>query len=116
MSVADLYDGSQIRHEYSAALVHARIELLGDGDRERALRMLAELEKLLDTFENNGGKHYGLFALRAELYALRGEKERARKAMKPRGSMDGAHAGAPSTIRSSRESPSRATPPNERTQ
>jgi tetratricopeptide (TPR) repeat protein len=80
MSVADLYDGSQIRHEYSAALVHARIELLGNGDRERALRMLAELEKLLDAFEKNGGKHYGLFALRGELYALRGEKERARKA------------------------------------
>jgi tetratricopeptide (TPR) repeat protein len=80
MSVRDLYDGSQIRHEYSAALLHARIELLGNGDRERALMMLAEMEKLLDRFEKNGGKHYGLFALRGEIYALRGEKERAQKA------------------------------------
>ena len=78
--MANLYDGSQIRHEYSAALLHARIELLGNGDRERALLMLAELERLLDAFEKNGGKHYGLYALRGELYALRGEKERAQQA------------------------------------
>jgi TolB-like protein/DNA-binding winged helix-turn-helix (wHTH) protein/tetratricopeptide (TPR) repeat protein len=80
MSVSDLYDGSQIRHEYSVALLHARIELLGNGDRERAMKMLASLERLLDTYEKNGGKHYGLFALRGEIYALRGEKERAANA------------------------------------
>jgi TolB-like protein/DNA-binding winged helix-turn-helix (wHTH) protein/Flp pilus assembly protein TadD len=80
MSVADLYDGSQIRHEYSAALLHARIELLGNGDRVRAMKLLAELERLLDNYEKNGGKHYGLFALRGELYALRGDKDRALKA------------------------------------
>jgi TolB-like protein/DNA-binding winged helix-turn-helix (wHTH) protein/Tfp pilus assembly protein PilF len=77
LSSADAYDGSQIRNEYSAAINRARIELLGGGDRERALQQLAELEKLLDSYERAGGKHYGLYCLRAELYAMRGEKAKA---------------------------------------
>ena len=33
---ADMFDGSQIRHEYSASLFHAGIELKGGGDARRA--------------------------------------------------------------------------------
>ena len=81
LSAADAFDGSQIRHEYSAALNHARIELLGKGDRQRAMQRLDQLERLLDTYEKNGGKHYGLFSLRAEVFAMRGETAKAQAAV-----------------------------------
>lgn len=77
LSAADAYDGSQIRHEYSAALNQARIELLAEGDRARALKQIAAVETLLDTYEKSGGRHYGLYAMRAEIHALRGEKDQA---------------------------------------
>jgi tetratricopeptide (TPR) repeat protein len=76
----DLYDGSQIRHEYSGALIRARIELNGGGDRARALQMLTDFERMLDTYEKSGGRHFGLYTLRAESFALRGEKAKAQKA------------------------------------
>ena len=79
-STADLYDGGQIKHEYSAALIQARIELAG-GDRERATTLLNQVEKLLDTYERNGGKHFGLYSLRSEMYALRGDKVKAEAAL-----------------------------------
>jgi TolB-like protein/DNA-binding winged helix-turn-helix (wHTH) protein/tetratricopeptide (TPR) repeat protein len=77
----DLYDGSQIRHEYSGALIRARIELNGGGDRAHALQMLTDFERMLDTYEKSGGRHFGLYTLRAESYALRGDKARAQKAL-----------------------------------
>jgi tetratricopeptide (TPR) repeat protein len=79
-STADLYDGSQIRHEYSSALIHARIEL-GGGDRERAMKLLTQVERLLDTYEKEGGQHFGLYSLRSELHALRGDKTQAAAAL-----------------------------------
>jgi TolB-like protein/DNA-binding winged helix-turn-helix (wHTH) protein/Tfp pilus assembly protein PilF len=82
LSAADAYDGSQIRHEYSAALNHARIELLGKGDRQRAMQQLDQVERLLDTYAKNGGKHFGLYSLRAELYSMRGEKDKAQGALR----------------------------------
>jgi TolB-like protein/DNA-binding winged helix-turn-helix (wHTH) protein len=81
LSAADAYDGSQIRHEYSAALNHARVQLSGQGDRERALAQINAVEKLLDAYEQNGGRHYGLYSLRADVHSLRGEKDRARQAL-----------------------------------
>ena len=45
--VGDLMDGSQIRHEYSGALIRARIELNGGGDRARALQVLTDFERML---------------------------------------------------------------------
>jgi hypothetical protein len=81
LSTADLYDGSQIRHQYSAALVRACIEIKGGGDHERALRMLAALDTMLDTYEKNGGVHYGLFAMRAESFALQGNRAAAQAAL-----------------------------------
>lgn len=81
LSASDAYDGSQIRHEYSAALIRARIALLGNGDRQRAMQQLDQVEKLLDTYEKSGGKHFGLYSLRAELYSMRGDKEKAQAAI-----------------------------------
>jgi TolB-like protein/DNA-binding winged helix-turn-helix (wHTH) protein/tetratricopeptide (TPR) repeat protein len=78
---ADLYDGTQIRHEFSAALIRARVELAGGGDREHALRLLADLDRMLDLYEASGGRHFGLYTLRAESLALRGEKARAQAAL-----------------------------------
>ena len=80
--VVDVFDGSQIRHEYSAALNRARVELLAGGDREIALAQVAEVERQLDHYEKNGGRHFGLYSLRAEAYALQGDKARAAAELK----------------------------------
>jgi tetratricopeptide (TPR) repeat protein len=77
LSSADLYDGSQIRNEYSAALNQARIKLLAGADRESAIKQIAEVERMLDRYEKSGGRHFCLYALRADVHALRGEKEKA---------------------------------------
>jgi TolB-like protein/DNA-binding winged helix-turn-helix (wHTH) protein len=76
---AKLLDGAQIRHEFSGALVRARIELFGGGDRARGMQLLGDFERLLDTYEKSGGRHFGLYTLRAETYALRGDKANAQK-------------------------------------
>jgi TolB-like protein/DNA-binding winged helix-turn-helix (wHTH) protein/tetratricopeptide (TPR) repeat protein len=82
LSSADLYDGSQIRHGYSAALLHAGIELRGGGDRAKALQMLEKLDALLDRYEDNGGAHFGLYSLRAESLALQGKTHEAEAALR----------------------------------
>ncbi|HEX6245886.1 MAG TPA: hypothetical protein VFZ61_33405, partial [Polyangiales bacterium] len=58
-----------------------RVELLGGGDRARGMQMLGDLERLLDTYQKNGGQHYGLYTLRAETYALRGDRANAQKSL-----------------------------------
>jgi TolB-like protein/DNA-binding winged helix-turn-helix (wHTH) protein len=75
-SRAELLDASQIRHDFSGALVHVRIHL-GGGDRKRAMELLDGFDRLLDTYEKNGGRHFGLHSLRAEVFAIRGDKVRA---------------------------------------
>jgi len=82
LSSADLFDGSQIRHEYSAALFHAGIELQGGGDRIRAMALLRQLDQMLATYEKNGGRHYGLYALRASSLAMQGRKAEAQAALR----------------------------------
>jgi len=81
ISFADLYDGSQIRHDYSAALFQAGIELEGGGDHAKAIGMLTQLDRLLDTYEKNGGRHYGLYSLRAASLAMQGRKADAQHAL-----------------------------------
>ncbi len=81
-SNADLIDASQIRHDFSGALVHVRIHLRGGGDRERAMELLEGFDRLLDIYEKNGGRHFGLYSLRAEALAIRGEKEKAQASLK----------------------------------
>ena len=56
----------------SGALIGARIELTGGGDRARGLQLLGDFERLLDTYEKSGGRHFGLYTLRAE--TLRGAR------------------------------------------
>jgi tetratricopeptide (TPR) repeat protein len=81
MHGADLYDGSQIRYEYSVALIHAAIELNGGGNRDAAMKLLAGLDHMLDTYEKNGGRHYGVHLLRAESLSLQGKKKEAGAAL-----------------------------------
>ncbi|HEY6123439.1 MAG TPA: winged helix-turn-helix domain-containing protein [Steroidobacteraceae bacterium] len=81
MSSADMFDGSQIRHEYSVALLLAGIELKGGGDRNRALKLLSELDDMLDRYEENGGKHFGMYRLRAESLAMQGKMPEAQAAL-----------------------------------
>jgi TolB-like protein/DNA-binding winged helix-turn-helix (wHTH) protein/Flp pilus assembly protein TadD len=81
-SNADLIDASQIRHDFSGAVEHARIHLSGGGDRRRAMELLDGFDRLLDTYEKNGGGHFGLHRLRAESLAIRGEKEKAAAALR----------------------------------
>ena len=82
LSTADLYDGSQIRHTYSAALLYAGIELRGGGDRAKALDMLRKLDAMLEKYRDNGGMHYGAWALHAESLALQGKTDEAEAALK----------------------------------
>jgi TolB-like protein/DNA-binding winged helix-turn-helix (wHTH) protein/Tfp pilus assembly protein PilF len=82
LSTADLYDGSQVRHAYSAALLHAGIELRGGGDRAKALKMLATLDRMLEKYRENGGMHYGAWTLHAESLALQGKTGDAEAALK----------------------------------
>jgi TolB-like protein/DNA-binding winged helix-turn-helix (wHTH) protein len=81
LSTADLYDGSQIRHAYSAALLHAGIELRGGGDRAKALQMLGTLDGMLERYHKNGGTHYGAWTLLAESLALQGRTDEAKTAL-----------------------------------
>jgi len=82
LSAADAYDGSQIRYDYSAALNQARIELLGEGDRAKAMKLIDRVATMLDTYEKSGGRHFGLYTLRADVHSLRGEKAEAAAELK----------------------------------
>jgi hypothetical protein len=81
LATADLLDGSQIRFEYSSALIRAAIELNGGGDRAKAMKILDDFDRLLDTYERSGGTHYGLYVLRAQSLALRGKTHEAQAAI-----------------------------------
>jgi hypothetical protein len=80
-SSADMFDGGQIRHEYSVALLLAGIELRGGGDKARAMKLLHDLDGMLDRYEENGGKHFGLYRLRAESLAMQGKTAEAQEAL-----------------------------------
>jgi len=81
LSTADMFDASQIRFEYSAALIRAGIELKGGGDKARAMEILKNFDHMLATYEENGGRHFGLYALRAESLALQGKIGEAQEAL-----------------------------------
>jgi len=80
-SSADMFDGSQIRHEYSVALLLAGVELKGGGDKARAMKLLSDLDRMLDQYEKNGGRHFGLYRLRAESLAMQGKTAEAQAAL-----------------------------------
>ena len=77
LSTADMFDGSQIRFEYSAAVTRAGIELKGGGDRAKAMKILSEFDRLLDTYQKDGGRHFGMHTLHAESLALQGKQREA---------------------------------------
>ena len=81
LSTADMFDGSQVRFEYSAALIRAGIELKGGGDKARAMKILDDFDRMLDGYEKNGGDHFGLYTMRAESFALRGKPGDAQAAL-----------------------------------
>jgi TolB-like protein/DNA-binding winged helix-turn-helix (wHTH) protein len=81
LSSADMFDGSQIRFEYSAALTHAGIELRGGGDKAKAMKILRDFDRLLDVYEKDGGRHYGQYTLRAESLTLQGRNREAQAAL-----------------------------------
>ena len=81
LSTGDMFDGSQIRFDYSAALIRASIELEGGGDKAKAADILKRFDRVLDTYERNGGEHFGLYALRAESLALQGKTREAQEAL-----------------------------------
>lgn len=81
LSTADMFDGGQIRFEYSAALIRAQIELRGGGDKARAAEILQKFDRLLDTYEKNGGRHFGLYAMRAESLMLQGRMREAQESL-----------------------------------
>ncbi len=80
-ALIDPVDGGQIRHGSSAALTRAGIEIEGKGDAARARKLLGDVDRLLATYEQNGGRHYGLYFLRAESFALQGRKAEAQAAI-----------------------------------
>jgi TolB-like protein/DNA-binding winged helix-turn-helix (wHTH) protein/tetratricopeptide (TPR) repeat protein len=80
-SSADMFDGGQIRHEYSVALLLAGIELRGGGDKARGMKLLHDLDDMLERYEENGGKHFGLYRLRAESLAMQGKTAEAQEAL-----------------------------------
>ncbi|HET7810997.1 MAG TPA: winged helix-turn-helix domain-containing protein [Steroidobacteraceae bacterium] len=81
MTSADLFDGSQIRHDYSAALYQAGIELKGGGDARRAKQLLEQLDQMLAAYEKNGGRHFGAKSLRAASLAMQGKTAEAQAAL-----------------------------------
>jgi TolB-like protein/DNA-binding winged helix-turn-helix (wHTH) protein len=77
LSTADMFDGSQIRFEYSAAVTRAGIELKGGGDRAKAMKILSDFDRLLETYKKDGGRHFGMHTLHAESLALQGKLREA---------------------------------------
>ena len=77
----DTVDGGQIRHAMSAALIRAGVEIEGKGDADKARKLLGNVDQMLATYEQNGGRHYGLYSLRAESLALQGRKKEAQAAI-----------------------------------
>jgi TolB-like protein/DNA-binding winged helix-turn-helix (wHTH) protein/tetratricopeptide (TPR) repeat protein len=77
----ELANPEQVRNGFSAAVICAGV-LIETGRRERALEMLADLDRLLDRLERNGWASHGLDSLRAESAALQGRPEDAMQALR----------------------------------
>ena len=81
LSFVNTFDGSQIRHDYSAALFYAGIELKSGGDSGQAAKLLQQLDAMLANYEKSGGRHYGLYSLRAASLAIQGRTDEAQQAL-----------------------------------
>ena len=78
---AELVDPSYVKNGFSAALIVAAVQTAA-GDREAALIALKPLNDMLDRMEKDGAACSGLYSLRAESLALRGDPERAMAALR----------------------------------
>ena len=78
LSNADLFDASQIRHEYSGAIGQAAIQLKGGGDAAKAMKLLADARP--DARPVRGKRRRALRAVRAARAFTRiaGQKRRGR--------------------------------------
>jgi len=76
----ELVNSAQVFNGYSPAVICAGV-LMETGERDRALRMLSDLDSLLDRLERNGWNNHGLYSLRAESLALRGEGDAAMQSL-----------------------------------
>jgi TolB-like protein/DNA-binding winged helix-turn-helix (wHTH) protein/Flp pilus assembly protein TadD len=81
LSFVNIIDGSQIRHDYSAALFYAGIELKSGGDSKQAMKLLKQFDEMLANYEKNGGRHYGLHSLRAASLAIQSRKTEAQASL-----------------------------------
>jgi len=81
LTFATIFDGSQIRHDYSAALFYAGIELKSGGDAKKAKELLRRHDEMLANYEKNGGRHYGMYSLRAASLAIQGRDAEAKAAL-----------------------------------
>lgn len=72
----ELSNPEQVRHGFSAGVTCAAV-LIATGESERGLKMLTDLDVLLDRLEKNGWASQGLDSLRAESAALRGNADAA---------------------------------------
>jgi len=76
----ELVKPEQVITGYSPAVICAGV-LLDTGERDRALRLLADLDEMLDRLEKNGWANHGLYSLRAESQALRGQGDAAMQSL-----------------------------------
>jgi hypothetical protein len=75
-----LADPYYVRYAYLPALVAAEVAI-ATGDREAGIGMLDRVDAMLDAMERGGAGCYGLYLLRAESLALRGDADRAMGAL-----------------------------------
>jgi len=78
---ASLVDPDYVRLAYAAAVIVAGVEL-ASGDRAAATSTLDALDDMLDRFEAGGAACSGLYLLRAESHALRGQADAAMDALR----------------------------------
>jgi hypothetical protein len=45
------------------------------------MKLLHDLEAMLDRYEKNGGKHFGMYRMRAESFAMQGKTAEAQAAL-----------------------------------
>ena len=85
LSSADMFDGSQIRHDYSAALFHAGIELKGGGDAGARHEDLEQLDRMLDQLREEWRPAFrAVFACAPSRWRMQGKTAEAQAALEHR--------------------------------
>ena len=98
LSSADLFDGSQIRHDYSAALFHAGIELQGGGDAARATNCCGSSTRCSPPTKRMVASTTGCISCGPPRWRCREKRRRPRLRWTTPGSVAGARRGARAAI------------------